>query len=187
LIGGGDKILLMSAEISFAKIEENIRPRSFFGINIFTDLSLLLLALWLGASVFFSFVVAPGVFAVLPTRELAGTVVNRTLFVLNTSGFMTGILLLVNSFLTQKGAKILWERISFLVLTITSAIGEFVIAAQLRSLRLQMGRPVDDVPVDDPLRLMFNNLHGYSVIVLLIGMFAAIIAFFLITRRMKKF
>jgi hypothetical protein len=75
----------------------------------------------------------------------------------------------------------------FLVLTITSAIGEFVIAAQLRSLRLQMGRPVDDVPVDDPLRLMFNNLHGYSVIVLLIGMFAAIIAFFLITRRMKKF
>ena len=38
-----------------------------------------MLALWLGAAGFFSAAVAPALFAVLPTRTLAGEVVGRVL------------------------------------------------------------------------------------------------------------
>ncbi|HEX5434805.1 MAG TPA: DUF4149 domain-containing protein, partial [Candidatus Angelobacter sp.] len=41
-------------------------------------LMLLCLVVWLGGIIFFGFVLAPAVFAVLPTHELAGNVVNRT-------------------------------------------------------------------------------------------------------------
>jgi hypothetical protein len=50
-------------------------------------------------------------------------------------------------------------------------------------LRGQMGRPIDEVAVDDPLRVQFNNLHEWSVWVLTAGMIAAFIAFFLISNR----
>ena len=47
-------------------------------MKFFSDIRLLFLAIWLGAAVFF-IGVAQSSFAVLPTRELAGSVVNRTL------------------------------------------------------------------------------------------------------------
>ena len=50
-------------------------------------------------------------------------------------------------------------------------------------LRTQMGRPVDEVAVDDPLRVQFNNLHEWSVWVLMIGMAAALVAFFVMANR----
>jgi hypothetical protein len=40
---------------------------------------LTLLGLWLGAMAFFSFVVAPSAFAVLPQQQMAGALVSRTL------------------------------------------------------------------------------------------------------------
>jgi uncharacterized membrane protein len=43
-------------------------------------LMLLSLIVWLGGLIFFSFVVAPTVFSVLPTRHLAGNVVSRSGF-----------------------------------------------------------------------------------------------------------
>jgi len=42
-------------------------------------LMLLSLVVWLGGLIFFSFVVAPTLFSVLPTRHLAGSVVSRSL------------------------------------------------------------------------------------------------------------
>jgi hypothetical protein len=48
-------------------------------MNLLSDIRILLLGLWLGAACFFSFAVAPSAFGVLPSRELAGLVVNRTL------------------------------------------------------------------------------------------------------------
>ena len=70
-----------------------------------------------------------------------------------------------------------------LVVAAACAVGQFVIGFWLSSIRLQLGRPIDDVAVDDPLRIQFNALHEYSVWVLFAGMIAALITFFVIANR----
>lgn len=150
-----------------------------------SDLRLLLLSIWLGSAVFF-IAVAQSAFAVLPQRELAGAVVSRTLSVLNFGGLAIAVVLILTSFVATKNAGRLsvWtERFLLLLVAAACAIGQFVIGLWLSMLRSQMGRPIDEVAADDPLRMQFNNLHEWSVWVLIGGMAAALIAFFIISNR----
>jgi hypothetical protein len=62
-------------------------------------------------------------------------------------------------------------------------VGQWFINARLLALRVAMGRPIDEVDLRDPLRAAFNDLHGYSVIALAIGILAAAAALLLIARR----
>ena len=133
-------------------------------MNLISDFRILLLSLWLGAACFFSFAVAPSVFAVLPSRELAGSVVNRTLAIINYSGLLVGLILLASSYVAGQKAHRgrLWiEQALLLLLTAACAFGQFVIGARLQNLRVQIGRPIDEAALDDPLRIAFNDLHGY--------------------------
>lgn len=159
---------------------------------ILRDVRLLLVALWLGGAVFFSVTVAPSVFGVLRSRnivyanEAAGSIVTRTLSILNTGGFIVALLLLVTAFLFRRSVKrraLLAETISLAVVVIATAVGQWVIAARMLALRSAMGRPIDDVAVDDPLRAGFNSLHGYSVMALGVAIIAAAVALLLIARR----
>jgi len=158
-------------------------------MSLLLDFRILLLGLWLGAACFFSFAVAPGAFGVLPSRELAGLVVNRTLAVINYSGIFAGLILLASSYVTpRKVSRVnLWlEQGLLLLLTAACAFGQFIIAAKLSDLRGQIGRPIDEVGTDDPLRVAFNDLHGYSVTILMTAMIAAVAAFFLLGRRARN-
>ena len=158
-------------------------------MKLVADFRVLLLALWLGAAVFFSFAVAQSAFAVLPSRELAGNVVNRTLAIVNYSGVIIGLILLATSFISRESIKrgrLLAEQILLLLLTAACAVGQFIIGASLHNLRQQIGRPIDEVAVDDPLRVAFNNLHVYSVIILMTAMIAAIVTFFLLAGRARN-
>jgi mannose/fructose/N-acetylgalactosamine-specific phosphotransferase system component IID len=155
-------------------------------MRFLTDLRGLLIALWLGAACFFSFAVAPSAFGVLPSRELAGSMVGRSLLILNISGIIIGAILIFTSFVGSKDAnKVrLWsERILLAILTVACAVGQFVIGTWISIVRSQIGRPIDEVAVDDPLRIQFNNLHEYSVWILVAAMVSALIAFFLIGRK----
>lgn len=150
-----------------------------------SDIRLLLLSIWLGSAVFF-IGVAQSAFAVLPQRELAGAVVNRTLSILNYGGIVIAVILILTSLVVSKNLNRIsvWsERFLLLVVAAACAIGQFVIGFWLAMLRGQMGRPIDEVAADDPLRIQFNNLHNWSEWVLLAGMAAALIAFFLIANR----
>lgn len=158
-------------------------------MNLLSDFRILILVLWLGAACFFSFAVAPSVFGVLPSRELAGSVVNRTLAIVNYSGFIIGLILLASSYISRQNVnrlKLWLEQGVLLLLTAACAFGQFVIGAKLSDLRQTIGRPIDDVAIDDPLRIQFNALHGYSVTILITAMIAAVIAFFLIVRRARN-
>ena len=155
-------------------------------MKFLSNTRLLLLGLWLGAACFFSFAVAPSAFAVLPARELAGAIVSRSLMIVNLSGFVIGLILFVTSFVAAQNASraAAWaERALLVVVTLACAVGQFVIALWLSFVRAQMGKPIDEVPLEDPLRIQFNNLHEYSVWVLVAGMIAALIAFFLIAAK----
>lgn len=153
------------------------------------DLRTFLVALWLGAAVFFTAAVAQSAFAVLPSRELAGAIVNRTLAVLNYAGIITGLILLASSVLNKEKVnrlKLWIEQGLLLFLTAACAFGQFVIGARLHNIREQTGRPIDELAADDPLRIAFGALHGYSVLVLAFAMLAALVVYFLIARRSRK-
>lgn len=155
-------------------------------MKFLSNIRLLLLGLWLGAAVFFSFAVAPGAFGVLPTRELAGAMVSRSLMIVNLGGLIIGLILLASSFVGAQSANRVpvWaERILLLVLTAACAVGQFVIALWLGFVKTEMGKPIDVIPADDPLRIQFNNLHEYSVWVLIAAMLAALLAFFIISGK----
>ncbi len=155
-------------------------------MKFLTDFRLLLLAIWLGAALFF-IGVAQSAFAVLPSRELAGSVVNRTLSILNYSGLGVGLILVLTSLITRGAVNriLLWaERVLLVLIVAACAVGQFVIGLWMQFTRAQMGgRPIDELAADDPLRMQFNNLHEYSVWVLMAGMIAALLAFFLIANR----
>jgi hypothetical protein len=157
---------------------------------LIADLRTFLAALWLGAAVFFTVAVAQSAFAVLPSRELAGAMVNRTLAILNYSGIVVGLILLASSVAgTEKVNRLkLWiEQGLLLFLTAACAFGQFVIGARLHNLRQQIGRPIDEIAADDPLRIAFGALHGYSVLILAFAMLAALVVYFLIAQRSRQY
>ncbi len=165
------------------------RTRAELGLTILQDVRLLLIAVWLGAAVFFSIAVAPSAFAVLPARELAGNVVNRTLGILNSIGLTISLFLLTTAYIGRaalsRRARVL-ETAALAIVALTTFVGQWVIGARLSALRAAMGRPIDELAANDPLRVAFNSLHGYSVLVLLVGMIAAMVALLVIARRRVK-
>jgi len=159
------------------------------------DVRLLLAALWLGGAVFFSATVAPSAFAVLRARgvpyanEAAGSIVTRTLGVVNTGGFVVALALLLGAFLFRREAgrrAFLAETLSLGLVCAATAVGQWVIAARMVQLRAAMGRPIDDVAADDPLRLAFAAWHGYSVAALAAAIVAGAAALLLIARRGRR-
>ena len=158
---------------------------SWSPMKFVSDIRLLLIGLWLGAAVFF-IAVAQSSFAVLPQRELAGAVVGRTLSVLNYSGLAIGLILLLSSWIVRREVSRFWiwvERFLLLVLVAACAVGQFVIGLWLAMVKAQIGKPIDEVAADDPLRIQFDNLHEWSVWVLFAGMAAALLVFFIVTNR----
>ena len=129
-------------------------------------LMLLALIVWLGGIVFFAFVLAPTLFTVLPTRELAGSVVNPTLSKLHWMGLFSGIVFLTCSLLYNRAKHAQWRAFSathvlLVVMLALTLISQFGITPRMRKLRAEMGA-VDNVPYSDSRRVEFNRLHGWS-------------------------
>jgi hypothetical protein len=152
---------------------------------------MVLLSVWFGAAMFFSFVVAPAAFNVLRlyglpnVSEIAGALVSRSLSVVNVSGFVIALLLAVTIFVRRDSTgrkSFLAEGICIAVIALTTALGHWFIAARMRALRATMLLPIDQLAPDDARRVAFNSLHGYSVIVLTLAMIAALVALVLMAR-----
>ena len=155
-------------------------------MKFISDIRLLTLGIWLGSACFL-IAVAQAAFAVLPEQhEAAGAVVGRSLSILNFGGMAIGVFLILTSLLVGKNANkfFLWiERFLLLIMTAATAVEQFVIGLWISMVHSQVGKPIDELAVDDPLRMQFNNLHEYSVWVLFTAMAAALVAFFIIANR----
>jgi hypothetical protein len=150
-----------------------------------TGFRLLLLGLWLGAAVFF-IAVAQIAFSSLPARDQAGSVVGRTLAVLNYAGIGVSIVTVLTSLIVPNGVRIIavWaERVLLIVFGLACAASQFVISWWILMLRTQMGRPIDEVPAEDPLRIQFDNLHQYSEWLLVAAMTAVLLSFVILALR----
>ncbi|HXZ81510.1 MAG TPA: DUF4149 domain-containing protein [Terriglobales bacterium] len=145
---------------------------------LFRFAMLLALVVWIGGIIFFAFILAPTVFSVLPTRHLAGQVVNRSLHLLHWTGIVSGIVFLAASMsysattLGSAHPAALKHALVYLMIALT-VISLFVVSAKMDALRTSMGI-IDDVPPSDARRIEFNRLHHWSTrlegAVLLLGL-----------------
>ncbi len=124
------------------------------------------LIVWLGGIIFFAAVLAPTVFSVLPTRHLAGNVVNRSLHVLHWMGIVSSLVFLVSSLLYYRfssGTAHLFaaRHILLCLMLLLTLISQFGISPKMAALRSSMG-DIDTVSVTDPARIAFNSLHVWS-------------------------
>ncbi len=167
-------------------LDNEIDGRRGFAVTLYA-VRLLLVAMWLGAAIFFGATVAPNAFAVLTaSRELAGAIVSRTLAVVNMSGFVISLLLLLSApVLRRAGRKAMYraEMIALAIVATATGIGQWIITARLEQLRVAIQRPVETVAANDPLRITFGQWHVYSVIALGVAVLSALAAFFLIALR----
>src|SRR5882762_10206879 len=151
-------------------------------------LRLLLIGLWLGAAVFFGAAVAPTVFGVLRgtqlsnANELAGMIVQRSLAVVNRGGFEIALFLMVTGFFINRKERRLVqfaEMISLAIMAIMTGVSHWIISARMLALKAAMQAPIDQIAGNDPRRLAFDALHGYSVATMGVAIAAALLAFFL--------
>jgi hypothetical protein len=152
---------------------------------------LLSLVVWVGGIAFFAFVLAPTVFhpGILPSRQLAGAVVSRSLGILHWIGLSSGLVFLVTCMIDSQvvnGVPNVFNARNLLVGTmiVLTLISMFAISTRMLDLRNQMVF-IDEVPHDDARRVEFNRLHVWSTrlesAVLLLGL--AVI--FLTSRRLS--
>ncbi len=141
---------------------------------------LLAVVIWVGGIIFFSSVVAPAVFRVLPTRHLSGLVVGRCLTLLHWIGVICGGVFLILSVFEAYYATGNWQATAarnvlvfcMLIATLFSQIG---VGTRMAALKAEMGE-IDNIPANDARRVQFNRLHRWSTaletIVLVLGIAA---------------
>jgi uncharacterized membrane protein len=140
-------------------------------------LEFLCLGLWLGADVFLSFVVAPGAFRILGSRDAAGALVGFALGRMHLLGVICGIALLLARLIRTRTfasfvAPVALCVVLMIALTVASQIG---VSPRMAMLRVQMGS-IQATAEDSPLLAEFSRLHRISVLlesgVLLAGLAA---------------
>ena len=144
----------------------------------------LLVVAWLGAALLAVAVVTPAAFAVLPSRALAGSVVGRVL----PSVFLSGMLLaVVVALLTAVRRESIGAAATAVLSGAACALAQFGINPRIERLRVEIGGPVDRLASDDPRRVAFGLLHGYSVAGLGVAMLASVLAlaFLLVALRSR--
>jgi hypothetical protein len=158
-----------------APVPEVLRPIAGWP----APLSAVLLAAWIGATLYFSVVVTRAAFAVLPSRTMAGALVGQMLPVLFDTGMLVGVILVGAALLSPSGASRTASLVGGVAIVALMALARFVILARIARLRLSMPAVIDSLPLDDPARRAFGQLHAMSVgalgLAMLIGIIVAIV------------
>ena len=140
------------------------------------------LVVWIGSIVFFSFVVAPTVFSSLPARDVAGTIVGRSLGALHRIGLTCGMIFLAATFLgTFKESRML--RGLIILMLLCTAFSQFRITPQMENIRAAVGGPIQALPPKDAGRATFDRLHQTSVILEGIVLLAGVGAVAMLARK----
>jgi hypothetical protein len=143
---------------------------------------LLSLVVWLGGLIFLAFVEAPTAFSpgLLLTRHMAGSIVGRSLDLLHYMAIVSGIVFLIASMLYSQMAvgharPLAVRHLLILLMLLLTVISQFAISPKMHALRAEVG-VIDNVPLDNPVRMEFNRLHVWSEkfeeAVLLLGLVA---------------
>ena len=154
-------------------------------------LMLLSLVVWVGGIIFFASVLAPTVFhtGILPSRQVAGAVVSRSLGILHWMGLACGVVWVGNSMIDAKTMQgflnpFAARNLLIYAMIALTLVSMFAISPRMLALRNDMVF-IDNVPHEDARRIEFNRLHEWSTrlesTVLLLGL----MVIFLTSRRLS--
>src|SRR5882757_1514069 len=122
------------------------------------------LSLWLGSDVFLSFVVAPGAFRILASRDQAGAMVGYGLWWLHMMGVICGITIIVSRLTRTRAFSGLAAPAGLCVLVMIglTVVSQHAVSPRMAALRVQMGS-IQAAAADSPLLAEFSRLHRASV------------------------
>lgn len=123
---------------------------------------LLALVVWIGGIIFFAFVLAPTLFTVLPSQQMAGDVVSPALTKLHWMGLVSGAVFLVCSLLYDRiryARFRLFTVVNVLVvlMIVLTAISQYSITPRMRQLR-SGPLSIDTMSA----QAEFDRLHAWS-------------------------
>jgi Domain of unknown function (DUF4149) len=141
------------------------------------------LGCWVGSIVFF-ILFTQGIFSILPTKDLTGTVVGYSLARLHVLGIVAGCVYLLARAAFEKSVGALASPASILVfvMIICTVLSQYGVIARMDALREQMGS-VEAAPAGSPLLVAFNRLHQYSVWLETVVLLSGLAALFLTARQ----
>jgi uncharacterized membrane protein len=124
----------------------------------------LCLSLWLGSDLFFSFVVAPGAFQVLGSRDQAGAMVGYALYRMHFAGVVCGMVFLVTRVVRTRtfGSLVAPAALFVVLMIVLTVISQHVVSPKMAVLRTQLGS-IQATAADSPLLADFNRWHRVSV------------------------
>jgi|ERR1700687_2091247 len=122
------------------------------------------LSLWLGSDVFLSFVMAPGAFRILASRDQAGAMVGYGLWSMHMIGVVCGIAILLARLLRTRTFASLATPVALCVvlMMLLTVVSQHAVSPKMASLRVQMGS-IQATAADSPLLAEFGRLHRISV------------------------
>lgn len=122
------------------------------------------LSLWLGSDVFLSFVVAPGAFRILGSRDQAGAIVGYSLTQMHLCGILLGVVFLAARLARTRtlASFVTPTALCVVLMMILTAISQFIVSAKMAALRVQMGS-IQATPDSSPLFQEFVRFHRISV------------------------
>jgi len=122
------------------------------------------LSLWLGSDVFLSFVVAPGAFRILASRDSAGAMVGFGLSRMHMIGVVCGIAILLARVQRTRAFSSLAAPAALCVVLMIglTVVSQHAVSPKMAALRTQMGS-IQATAADSPLLAEFSRLHRISV------------------------
>jgi hypothetical protein len=135
-------------------------------IQFLNVLQYLVLALWVGGMFGFGALYAPVLFRSLPSRAQAGAIAGETLARIESLGLVTGGIMLVVTALQAIESNWLALDLGRVLITVVMLalvlVNSITIRQRVAGIRQQMGRPIDELAADDPLRREHSKYHRLS-------------------------
>src|SRR5258707_7985748 len=122
------------------------------------------LSLWLGSDVFLSFVVAPGAFRILASRDQAGAMVGYGLWWMHMIGVVCGVVLLLARIVRVRSLPALVSPVVLCVVLMIglTVVSQHAVSPKMAGLRVKMGS-IEATAEGSPLLAEFGSLHRISV------------------------
>jgi hypothetical protein len=122
------------------------------------------LGIWLGSDVFLSFVVAPGAFSVLASRDQAGAIVGYSLGRMHWIGIACGVVILLARLLRIRSLAALLApaALCVMLMILLTVISQVAVSPKMTVLRVRMGS-IGATAAGNPLLAEFARLHTISV------------------------
>jgi hypothetical protein len=122
------------------------------------------LGLWLGSDVFLSFVVAPGAFRILASRDQAGAIVGYSLGLMHAGGVICGVVFLLALLARTRtfGSFVSPDSFCVVLMMALTVVSQLAVSPKMAMLRVQMGS-IQATAEGNPLLAEFARLHRVSV------------------------